>query len=134
MWKHGGHQEFSFGRVSDAYAARLIAETSLDLRGFSRIMATRGVRHVRNSHGDADREQAQGQVAVRPSDFRLIPEIADKGTIRLIGTVGRRKPVRLEHVATIDGLNYVLLETVGLNSKRIELLTMRIEQLGKRSV
>jgi phage-Barnase-EndoU-ColicinE5/D-RelE like nuclease3 len=134
MWNHTGHQEYSFGVVSDDYAARVFAETGLDVRGFTRTMATHGTRHVRNSHGDAVQEQAQEQVAVRPADFGLIPQIADKGKIKLIGKAISRKPARLEHVAEINGLNYIMLETVNPNSKRLELKTMRIEQLTKKKI
>lgn len=103
----------------------------MDLTGYRRVMATRGVRHVKNNHSNPVREAAQQQYVVRPRDFGLIPIITANGVARLIGKAGGRKPARLEHRATIDGCLYVYVETVGANDKRLELWTMRIEDIDK---
>lgn len=54
--------------------------------------------------------------------------------MRLIGTTGSRKPARLEYKAIIDNRVYIYLETIGIRDKRLELWTMRIEQINKRKV
>jgi phage-Barnase-EndoU-ColicinE5/D-RelE like nuclease3 len=131
MWRHTGHQAFEFGIVSNDDAARILRQTGLNIAGFLRVMATRGVRHVKNNHADPVREAAQQQYAVVPADFALIPQIATIGSTRLFGKFGGRKPARLEHRAIVNNRIYVYIETVGAKEKRLELWTMRIEQMDK---
>lgn len=134
MWNHHGHQVYDFGLLFNSEVLRIRQATGLDLSGFTRFMATRGVRHVRKNHTDPERETAQQQFPVKPSDFALIPEIAAMGSMCLIGSSGSRKPTRLEHRTVIDDRVYVYLETIGMNDKRLELWTMRIERLDKGKV
>jgi phage-Barnase-EndoU-ColicinE5/D-RelE like nuclease3 len=134
MWDHHGHQIHTFGTISDVEASRIKQETGICLNGFTRFMATRGVRHVKKNHADLERETAQQQFPVKPSDFALIPNIAATGSMRLIGKTGSRKPARLEYKAIIDNRVYIYLETIGIRDKRLELWTMRIEQMNKRKV
>lgn len=134
MWDHHGHQIHAFGTISDVEASRIKQQTGLNLNAFTRFMATRGVRHVKNNHTDPEQETLQQQFAVKPSDFGLIPMIAATGSIRLIGKTGSRKPARLEYTAIIGNRVYIYLETVGIGDKRLELWTMRIEQINKRKV
>jgi hypothetical protein len=131
MWNNSGHQEYNFGLISAEEAAMVKREIGLNLSDFSRYMATRGVRHVKNNHSDRERECLQQQPPVKPSDFALIPQIAKTGTVTKIGRSGSRKPMRLEHRVTIDNRVYVYIETIGANDKRLELWTMRIENVNK---
>ncbi len=62
-----------FGIVSDSEALKILHMTGLNISGFRRVMATRGVRHVKNNHSDPEREIAQQQYPVTPDDFALIP-------------------------------------------------------------
>jgi phage-Barnase-EndoU-ColicinE5/D-RelE like nuclease3 len=131
MWRNTGHQVYEHGAIGADEASKIMRETGLDISGYCRFMATRGVRHVKNNHSDPIREARQMQYPVTPDDFALIPMIAATGLARLVGIAGGRKPARLEHRATIDGKLYVYLETVGINDKRLELWTMRIEKCEK---
>jgi phage-Barnase-EndoU-ColicinE5/D-RelE like nuclease3 len=131
MWEHNGHQAYAFGDVTSGEAARLRQEIGANLNGFTRFMATSGVRHVKNNHSDPVREAAQKQYAVKPTDFGLIPEIVAVGKTRLIGKIGGRKPARIEYRAILNGRVYIYLETMGLSEKRLELWTMRIDQVDK---
>jgi hypothetical protein len=134
MWDHHGHQVYVFDILTDAEVSRIRQRTGINLEGFTRFMATRGVRHVKNNHTDSEREAAQQQFPVKPADFALIPKIAAIGTLRLIGNTGARKPARLEYRAIIGDRVYIYLETIGISDKRLELWTMRIERLDKRKV
>ena len=134
MWDHHGHQVHAFGILTNAEASRVRRETGIDVTGFTRFMATRGVRHVKNNHADPIRETIQQQFPVKPSAFALIPKIAALGSVRLIGKTGGRKPARLEYRAIIGDRVYVYLETIGIGDKRLELWTMRIERIDKRKV
>ena len=131
MWSHHGHQTYDFGLLSNSEALKIRQATGLDLSGFTRFIATRGVRHVKKNHTDPERETAQQQFLVKPSDFALIPKIAAIGSVRLIGNTGSRKPARLEHRAVIDNRVFVYVETIGMNDKLLELWTMRIEKIDK---
>lgn len=129
MWEHTAHQLFSFGPITDEEAARVKKSIGLDLTGFSRFMATRGVRHIKREHSDSVIEAQRFQFAVNPADFALIPEIASRGEVQLIGKSGSRKPIRLEHCATIDDRVYVMIETISKSEKRLELSNMWIKKL-----
>jgi hypothetical protein len=134
MWDHHDHQVHAFGSLTNAETARISQQTGVNLSGFKRFMATRGVRHVKNNHSDPEREATQQQFPVKPSDFALIPKIAATGSARLIGKIGGRKPARLEHKTIIGNRVYIYLETIGIGDKRLELWTMRIEATDKRKV
>jgi phage-Barnase-EndoU-ColicinE5/D-RelE like nuclease3 len=134
MWDHTGHQIHDFGLVSDVEAISTKRTTGIDLAGFRRFMATRGVRHVKRNHTNQEREACQQQVPVVPRDFVLIPNNTTIGNVTLIGNNGSRKPLRLEYRAKIDERVYVYVETIGVKDKRLELWTMRIEQLSKWKV
>jgi phage-Barnase-EndoU-ColicinE5/D-RelE like nuclease3 len=131
MWKHTGHQTFDFGLLASGEVKKLYTETGLDFSGFRRIMATRGVRHALNNHGNALHEERYDQIAVRPDDFAKLPLIAADGIARLVGTTGGRKPARLEHRATFNDRVYVVLETIGIRERRLELWSTRIERVEK---
>lgn len=75
MGDHHGHQIHAFGTISDVEASRVQQEIGINLNGFTRFMATRGVRHVKKNHADLEREAAQQQFPVKPSDFSLILQL-----------------------------------------------------------
>jgi hypothetical protein len=63
MGDHHGHQIHAFGTISDVEASRIKQQTGI------------GVRHVKKNHADLEREAAQQQFPVKPSDFSLILQL-----------------------------------------------------------
>ena len=55
--------------------ALILAQTGLNLDGFTRVLDNYGVRHTMKQHGNPARELKRGQLAVKFEDFGLIPLI-----------------------------------------------------------
>lgn len=131
MWRSSTEAEYRMGRVSAAMVSLVKRATGLDITGYDRRVATSGARHVLMEHGDPLMELSRRQFAVTPADFDLIPQIVATGTVRLLGTPGGRKPMRLEYRAMINGKIYDYRETVGGKRKVLQLQSLRIEEPGR---
>jgi riboflavin synthase len=53
----------------------LLKKIGLDVTGFKRIMDYSAVRHILKGHGDPQKENERGQIAISESDFIFIPYI-----------------------------------------------------------
>lgn len=127
MWRSSTEAEYSLGQVSAAMIALVKRATGLDITGYDRRVATSGARHVLIEHGDPLVELSRRQFPVTPTEFDLIPQIVETGTVRLLGTPGGRKPMRLEYRALINGKIYDYRETVGGKRKVLQLQSLRVE-------
>jgi hypothetical protein len=105
------HSTTSLGDVTEADARRVMERTGIDIAGYEHILQSSDIRHVFRSHGDPATEAARGQIAIRKSDFLLIPTIIGQAhRITAIGRARAVKPLRLEYAARIDGHDYRYLK------------------------
>ena len=63
------------GKVPEATARRVQADTGIDIQGFGVMMNGNDIRHIMREHGDLMTEQARGQIAITPDDIARIPEV-----------------------------------------------------------
>ena len=46
-----------------------------DVSGFDFVMTTPAVLHINARHGDEETERRRGQIAIKPADYRLLPQL-----------------------------------------------------------
>lgn len=63
------------GTMPEATAAMVLRETGVNVSGYTAILPGDSVQHIIKRHGDANTENARGQVAVSETDIALIPEV-----------------------------------------------------------
>lgn len=63
------------GKVTDATAAKVLAETGIDISGYNAILPSDTVRHMFKNHGDPLVEAARGQVALSPETAANLTEV-----------------------------------------------------------
>ncbi|MBQ9460124.1 MAG: hypothetical protein IJU66_09365 [Oscillospiraceae bacterium] len=100
------------GKITDATAAKVLAETGVDVKGYNAILPSDNVRHIMKNHGDAQSEAARGQIAVAPEDIALIPEVLTApDAVRLSNdTDSRGRPVLVFEKQIGD--NFVTMQAV----------------------
>jgi hypothetical protein len=76
--KSNEKQKFSFGTISKEEVEMLKNATGLDLTDYQRTIDNYCIQHAFNKHGNQNREEKQGQIAINSSDFEKIPEITSK--------------------------------------------------------
>ena len=90
--------------------------------GYARVVNSQEVRKNLKKHGDPTR-QIDEQPPIAHADFDAIPHITRTGSFRVIGTKSAHKPQRIEYRGSHDGKDYVYLETVGAERRRLALLS-----------
>lgn len=73
--KSNKSDQHSLGVLTEAEIEKLKEKTGFDLKGYTRVIDKFGVIHTIKKHGDSKREESQGQVAVTPRDFEIVPDI-----------------------------------------------------------
>lgn len=63
------------GKVPDAVAQKVLAETGINISGYSAVIPGDSVRHMFKRHGDPIAEAALGQIPLTPEIAAKIPEI-----------------------------------------------------------
>jgi len=63
------------GKVPDAVAQRVLADTGVNISGFNAVLPSDAVRHMFKHHGDPLMEAARGQVSLTPEAVAEIPSI-----------------------------------------------------------
>ncbi len=121
----------TLGLVRRDQANAIAREKMLDVNGFDYSMSPPELRHVKSKHGDAAIEARQGQRAISPDDFALLPAIIEAGMPRFIGVSdGHEQPV-FEIGATIDGKQYVARWEYWRRRRTMSLLSFFV-RTGKR--
>jgi 5-oxoprolinase (ATP-hydrolysing) len=111
-------------RVSPWLAA-VAAEHSVDLAGYRHTLDGSAVRHIRNRHGDALKERAIGQLAVRDADLLRLPQVLDDPDAVVFGLVNPRGQQQLVMLRTFDDGTSLVVEEVRLGAKSLALVSMR---------
>jgi hypothetical protein len=60
-------------------------EVGLDIDGYDHEITNHFVNHVMNEHGDERTEKSRGNIAIKESDFNLIPEILKSPDFTIVG-------------------------------------------------
>lgn len=63
------------GKIPDSVAARVLADTGVDIQGYNAVLPSNAVRHIFKNHGDVSTEASRGQVAVTEEAIARIPEV-----------------------------------------------------------
>jgi len=71
----GSNLVFEICSVTVEQAEALRIEIGIELEGYKHILDDGSIRHVIKQHGNRDKEELRGQVAVTEMDFTLIPSI-----------------------------------------------------------
>lgn len=75
LGRKGGPERLYMGTMPEATAAMVLRETGVNVSGYTAILPGDSVQHIIKRHGDANTENARGQVAVSETDIALIPEV-----------------------------------------------------------
>jgi len=81
---NNGLEKISLGKVGK-WLVREAKKVGLDIVGFEHEITNEFVRHVIKNHGNEKIESARGQIAIKESDFRKIPEIVRKPDYAIVG-------------------------------------------------
>ena len=105
--------------------ALILAQTGLNLDGFTRVLDNYGVRHTMKQHGNPARELKRGQLAVMFEDFGLIPLIT--GEPDSVYADGKNRIGRevIVFVKVIDGIGYRHVEEIRGKHKLVSTDSMR---------
>jgi hypothetical protein len=78
-----------YGAINPEQAARLKADTGLDLEGYRRNLDNSAVRHVWQQHGDPQAEIRRGNLPISKVDFERLPELLERPDASLL--VGKNR-------------------------------------------
>ncbi len=73
--KYQSDKWIEIGILSELEINFIKLEFQIDLTDFKRIIDVSGIRHTLRKHGNQQKEELLGQIAVYPTDFALIPYI-----------------------------------------------------------
>ena len=116
------------GKVPDAVAQKVLAETGINISGYSAVIPGDSVRHMFKRHGDPIAEAALGQIPLTPEIAAKIPEILaapDKVTISEKTDANGRPALLFEKSI---GDRYVTVQAVSNGTHSIQTDTLYIRK------
>ena len=116
------------GKIPDTVAQRVLADTGIDITGYSAILPSDAVRHMFRNHGDTMMESARGQVALTPETAaNLSLVLADPDRISFSGQADAfGRPTLLFEKEIGD--NYITAQAVTDGRKALTTDTMYIRK------
>lgn len=125
---HNLNQKMYFGSIPSDLAARIQAETGIDVNGYNCTLRATEIRKIIKSHGSEKTESPRGQRAIRKQDFLNIPKVIQSpDSIQLGSELYQGKPVIL-FSKMIDGK----LTVVAYVSRKHMDLTVQTMYAGKK--
>lgn len=124
------NKTISLGIVSEQVATKILADCEIDVNGYQIIVDIYAVKHIIKNHGNAEKEEKRGQIAIKTSDFELIEKVIN--TPDFVFYDGKNKIGRdvLQFQKLIDN-RYIILEEVRTGKKQLALNSMRIVKYKK---
>ncbi len=116
-------KKFSFGKLSNEEIQKLKTETGLDLTDFNRVIDNYAILHTLNKHGNQKREEKQGQIAVIPTDFEMIPTITSQPDKIETGEKDSIGNDLIKYTKQIDNV-YIYAEEIRKGKKELSAKTM----------
>lgn len=124
LWK-------DYAPVSPLAATRIKEATGLDVSGYQHTLDEASVNHILNEHGDARREAAQGQIAIKADDFEKLPWVVETGSVKS-GGLTKQGLETIEYSKEVDG-ELIVIEEVRTGRKKLVPKTMYKKKSGTRA-
>lgn len=117
------------GKVPDAVSQKILADTGLNISGYTAVIHGDSVRHMFKNHGDAQAEAARGQVALTPETAASIPRVlsspdrvylSEKSDARGLPTLIFEKQIGDHYItaqAVADGTHSLQTDTLYIRKK-----------------
>lgn len=117
------------GKVPDAVSQKILADTGLNISGYTAVIHGDSVRHMFKNHGDAQAEAARGQVALTPETAASIPRVlsspdrvylSEKSDARGLPTLIFEKQIGDHYItaqAVADGTHSIQTDTLYIRKK-----------------
>lgn len=90
--------------------------------GFRHLLDVNHIRHICNSHGNAEAERARGQIAVAKEDFYRIPEVVLP--YNLVQCILAADSPRLVYSRECEGASLVVVEEIRRARKELVVITL----------
>ena len=118
------------GKVPDAVARKVLADTGLNISGYTAVIHGDSVRHMFKNHGDAQAEAARGQVALTPETAANIPQVlSSPDRVSLSGNTDARGLPTLLFEKRI-GDYYITAQAVADGTHSLQTDTLYIRKKG----
>lgn len=118
------------GKVPDAVARKVLADTGLNISGYTAVIHGDSVRHMFKNHGDAQAEAARGQVALTPETAANIPRVlSSPDRVSLSGNTDARGLPTLLFEKRI-GDYYITAQAVADGTHSLQTDTLYIRKKG----
>ncbi len=120
----------SLGKINEDVAAQIGLACGIDVRDYEISLDVYAIKHIFKNHGNAEKEEKRGQIAIQGSDFELIEEIINAPDVVFYD--GKNKIGRevLQFQKQVKN-RYIILKEVRTGKKQLSLNSMRIIKYKK---
>ena len=115
--------ERAIGSVSPALAENA-KEHGFDIEGYNHAIDNYSINHIRNDHGDAEREKERGQIAIADDDIKSIPLVLQNPDYIIYGTKNRLGKDGIIYVKNMDTNTTLYIEEVRTGNKTLSADTL----------
>ena len=113
--------KYSLGKLTYKEIRKIKETASIDLRNYTRIIDSYGIKHALKKHSNNKKEKLRGQIAITLEDFQKIKEIVkNSDKIKIIGKA-KRGGILIEYTKRIN-VEYIYIEEQ--RNKEVAMKTM----------